>query len=78
VCGKCGHETPAYYTGNHRPVAFLLAAGAGVSAGARITGGHILDVPATVLALLGVDPPAHFEGRERTASLVRRSLTEAV
>lgn len=78
VCGKCGYDTPAYYTGNHRPVAFLAAAGAGVAAGARIEGGHILDVPATVLALLGVDPPAHFEGRERTANLVKRSLTEAL
>ncbi len=75
VCGKCGHETPAYYTGNHRPNAFLAAAGAGVAAGARLEQGHILDVPATVLALLGVDPPAHFEGRERTASLARGLLT---
>lgn len=75
VCGKCGHETPAYYTGNHRPNAFLAAVGAGVAAGARLEGGHILDVPATVLALLGVDPPAHFEGRERTAGLARALLT---
>lgn len=75
VCGKCGYETPAYYTGNHRPNAFLAAIGADVAAGARIEGGHILDVPATVLALLGVDPPAHFEGRERTSSLGRGLLT---
>ncbi len=78
VCGKCGFETPAYYTGNHRPTAFLGAVGAGVSAGARIEGGDIRDVPATVLALLNVDPPRHFEGRERTAELVNRSLTDAL
>ncbi|MCX7629542.1 MAG: alkaline phosphatase family protein [Geminicoccaceae bacterium] len=78
VCGKCGYETPAYYTGNHRPNAFLLAAGAGVTAGARLEDGHILDVPATVFGFLGVDPPPHFEGRDRSGELAKVSLTDRV
>ncbi|MCS6779446.1 MAG: alkaline phosphatase family protein [Geminicoccaceae bacterium] len=78
ICGKCGYETPAHYSGNHRPNAFLLAAGASVAAGSAIEGGHILDVPATMLALLGVDPPAYYEGRERSGALAKVSLTDPV
>jgi predicted AlkP superfamily phosphohydrolase/phosphomutase len=60
--GKAGYETGPFYTGNHRPNAFALARGPGVSAGVEVAGGHVLDVAPTVLALLGVDLPPHFEG----------------
>jgi predicted AlkP superfamily phosphohydrolase/phosphomutase len=63
VTGKCGYETPAYYSGNHRPNAFVLGYGAGVASGGAMAGGHIVDLAPTVLAALGVDAPAHFEGR---------------
>jgi predicted AlkP superfamily phosphohydrolase/phosphomutase len=63
IRGKRGYETPAHYTGNHRPNAFLLAYGREVSAGSSIAGGHILDLAPTILAMLGVAPPRHFEGR---------------
>ncbi len=62
--GSAGYEISPFYTGNHRPNAFVLARGPGVSAGAKPEGGaHILDIAPSVLALLGVDAPPHFEGR---------------
>jgi predicted AlkP superfamily phosphohydrolase/phosphomutase len=63
VTGKCGYQTPAYYSGNHRPNAFVLGYGAGIATGARLEGGHIIDIAPTILTALGVDPPAQFEGR---------------
>jgi predicted AlkP superfamily phosphohydrolase/phosphomutase len=62
IGGQRGYETPAYYTGNHRPNAFLLAYGPGVAGGDEPKGGHIVDIAPTVLAMLDVDPPRHFEG----------------
>lgn len=61
--GVPGHAVPAHYTGNHRPTAFVLAAGRGVSSGAEIAQGSILDIAPTILALLDVDPPPQLEGR---------------
>lgn len=63
VAGRAGHEISPFYTGNHRPLAFVAGRGPQVRAGARLEHGHILDIPATVLALLDVVPPAHLEGR---------------
>jgi predicted AlkP superfamily phosphohydrolase/phosphomutase len=62
ISGRRGYETPAYYTGNHRPNAFLLGYGAGVNRG-KTEGSHIVDIAPTILAMLDVDPPPHFEGR---------------
>jgi predicted AlkP superfamily phosphohydrolase/phosphomutase len=67
VTGKRGYETPAYYSGNHRPTAFLSGYGADVAAGAAIDRGHIVDIAPTVLEALGVEPPPHFEGRALAA-----------
>ncbi len=63
VRGPAGYLTAPYYTGNHRPNAFVLARGPHVLGGGRLADGHIVDVPATILALLGTEPPKHFEGR---------------
>lgn len=63
INGPAGYQIAPYYTGNHRPNAFVLARGPHVSAGTSLNNGHILDLPATIVALLGVDPPSHFEGR---------------
>jgi predicted AlkP superfamily phosphohydrolase/phosphomutase len=57
------HDVSPFYTGNHRPNAFVLVAGAALSAGATIENAHILDIAPTVLAMLGVAAPAQFEGR---------------
>jgi predicted AlkP superfamily phosphohydrolase/phosphomutase len=58
-----GYGISPFYTGNHRPHAFVLARGPGLSARQTLEGGHILDIAPTILGLLGVDAPAHFEGR---------------
>jgi len=63
VCKQAGYETAPYYTGNHRPNAFVLARGPSISRGSSIDGGHIVDIAPTILELLGVEPPAHFDGR---------------
>jgi predicted AlkP superfamily phosphohydrolase/phosphomutase len=63
VSGRRGYETPAYYTGNHRPNAFLLGHGRDTTPGDAIAGAHIVDIAPTILTMLGVDPPPHFEGR---------------
>lgn len=62
VEGPAGYRTGACYTGNHRPNAFLLARGPGVPEGIELRGHDVRDVAPTVLALLGVSPPPHFEG----------------
>jgi arylsulfatase A-like enzyme len=41
---------------------FLLAAGPGVAPGGRPEA-HALDIPPTILALLGARIPAHFDGK---------------
>ena len=63
VQGKAGYDTPAYYTGNHRPNAFVAATGPRVVSNSLTNEGHIVDIAPTVLALLGVEAPAPFEGK---------------
>jgi predicted AlkP superfamily phosphohydrolase/phosphomutase len=63
VCMQAGYETAPYYSGNHRPNAFVLARGPGVSRGSEIEGGHIVDLAPTILELLDVEPPEHFDGQ---------------
>jgi predicted AlkP superfamily phosphohydrolase/phosphomutase len=60
-CG--GHEVPPFYTGNHRNVAFAAMRGPSLPENIYKEEGHIIDVAPTLLSLLGVDPPPHFEGR---------------
>ena len=62
VSGRAGYEIAPYYTGNHRAAAFVAGRGPGVPASIPADG-HIVDLPATVFALLGVERPKHFEGR---------------
>lgn len=67
-CGLIGGNTPGYqitpyYTGNHKPTAFALARGPQIAEDEIFTGGHVVDVAPTVLAMLGVDPPDHLDGR---------------
>jgi predicted AlkP superfamily phosphohydrolase/phosphomutase len=63
IRGPAGHAISPFYNGNHRAAAFVLARGPGLGAGQSLEGGNILDIAPTVLSLLGVDPPAHYEGR---------------
>ena len=61
--GPAGHEVPPFYTGNHRNVAFAVMRGPSVPENVRMDDGHVRDVAPTLLDLLGVEPPPHFEGR---------------
>ncbi len=61
VEGVAGFETAPFYTGNHRPAAFVAARGPGVAAGSTFTG-HVADLAPTVLALQGVAVPDRYEG----------------
>lgn len=63
--GKAGWETAPFYTGNHRPNAFVLARGPNVHPGSVIAG-DILDFAPTALALLDVALPDRYEGRPWT------------
>jgi predicted AlkP superfamily phosphohydrolase/phosphomutase len=58
-----GYALSPYYSGNHRPSAFTLAAGPDIAAGQVLKGTTILDLAPTILTLLGITPPAHMEGR---------------
>jgi predicted AlkP superfamily phosphohydrolase/phosphomutase len=60
---EAGYQTAPYYTGNHRPSAFVLARGPRLSANVEFTDGHIVDVAPTLLTMLGVEPPQHMDGR---------------
>jgi predicted AlkP superfamily phosphohydrolase/phosphomutase len=58
-----GYEITPYYTGNHKPTAFVLTRGPKIAEDATFTGGHVIDIAPTILAMLGVDPPGHLDGR---------------
>jgi predicted AlkP superfamily phosphohydrolase/phosphomutase len=66
VHGPAGYELAPYYTGNHRPTAFVAGKGPGIGPGVIPANGHIVDLPPTIFALLGVEPAAQFEGRAWT------------
>jgi predicted AlkP superfamily phosphohydrolase/phosphomutase len=61
TAGRIG-PVPFKRSGSHVHRGFLLAAGPGVAPGGRPEG-HALDIPPTILALLGARIPAHFDGK---------------
>jgi predicted AlkP superfamily phosphohydrolase/phosphomutase len=61
TAGRIG-PVPFKRSGSHVHRGFLMAAGPGVPAGARWPAGHSLDIPPTILTLLGADIPSHFDG----------------
>lgn len=63
IQGVPPYRTSPYYTGNHRPNAFVAARGPRIRAGAALPDGHVADLAPTLLALLDVDPPIRFDGR---------------
>jgi len=60
---QAGYATSPFYTGNHRATAFAATLGAGCRDANSVSEPHVLDIAPTILALLGVDLPGHFEGR---------------
>lgn len=59
--GMVSGESPDPRTGTHSTRGFLLACGPGIDGGARETG-HLVDVAATILNLLGVDDVTGLAG----------------
>jgi predicted AlkP superfamily phosphohydrolase/phosphomutase len=66
VRGQAGFEVAPFYTGNHRPAAFVLARGPRIAENNTLTGGHIVDLAPTILSILRVDPPQHMDGQVRS------------
>ena len=67
-----GHH-PQGRSGNHWPDGFMLACGEDIAPGSILENPHILDLAPTVYELMGVDPPAHMQGRSLAAELERRN-----
>lgn len=63
IQGAAGYATSPFYTGNHRPTAFALTRAPDWQGAATATEPHVLDIAPTVLSLLGIDLPQHYEGR---------------
>ncbi len=61
TAGRIG-PVPFKRSGSHVHRGFLMAAGPGVGEGARLPEAHALDIPPTILTLLGAPIPAHFDG----------------
>ena len=58
-----GFALDPYYTGNHRPNAFMLAIGPDIPQGAVIEGAGILDLAPTILTYFGIEPPEYLDGK---------------
>jgi predicted AlkP superfamily phosphohydrolase/phosphomutase len=59
--GRIG-PIPFKRSGSHVHRGFIVATGPGVASGARLPEAHALDIPPTILTLLGAPIPAHFDG----------------
>jgi len=60
--GRIG-PVPYHRTGGHPPEGFLIAKGLGIAPNSQLPKGHVLDLPPTILKLMGVPSPEYFEGK---------------
>jgi predicted AlkP superfamily phosphohydrolase/phosphomutase len=58
-----GCALPPYYTGNHRPNAFMVSVGFDISQGAVCESTSILDLAPTILDQFGIKAPDYMDGR---------------
>jgi predicted dehydrogenase/predicted AlkP superfamily phosphohydrolase/phosphomutase len=58
-----GYAVAPYYTGNHRPIAFITSVGPQVPQGKILDGTSILDLAPTILTHFGITSPEYMEGR---------------
>lgn len=61
-CGRIG-PIPYVRVSSHRNRGFLLARGPGISPGSQAAPGQVVDVPATLLRLMGVPLPPNLAGQ---------------
>lgn len=54
---------PLLRVGGHRDQGFLLARGPGIAAAATLPKGHVVDLPPTILTLMGETVPPHLDGK---------------
>jgi predicted AlkP superfamily phosphohydrolase/phosphomutase len=54
---------PFYRSGSHREKGFILACGENIPKGLELSDHHVLDLPPTILALMGADIPKYLEGK---------------
>ncbi|MBM3319139.1 MAG: alkaline phosphatase family protein [Candidatus Eisenbacteria bacterium] len=62
VTGGPGYAIAPYYTGNHRPNAFVAARGPEFRAGSLLGAEHLVGLAPTILGLLGCDVPSDMDG----------------
>lgn len=60
--GRIG-PIPYHRTGGHPPEGFLIAQGAGIAPNTELPEGHVVDLPPTILKLMGVAVPQYCEGQ---------------
>ena len=60
--GRIG-PLPYCNTGGHKPIGFLLAKGPGIAAQSDLPTAHLLDLPPTILTLLGAPIPDYCQGK---------------
>jgi predicted AlkP superfamily phosphohydrolase/phosphomutase len=60
--GRIG-PVPHHRTGGHPPEGFLIAKGLGITPGSKLPEGHVLDLPPTILKLMGLPYAEYFEGK---------------
>ena len=58
-----GCAVPPYYTGNHRPNAFMVSVGLDISQGTVCESTSILDIAPTILDQFGIKAPDYMDGR---------------
>ncbi len=56
-------EDPERRSGRHHPEGFVVMSGPGIASGESLSDAQLLDLPSTVLALLGIEPSADLDGR---------------
>ena len=68
--GRYPVKSSVPFDGEHRLEGTIIVAGSGVVEGNTIYGATIYDVAPTVLELLGLKPPARFEGNSLVAQIL--------
>ncbi|MGF1496344.1 MAG: alkaline phosphatase family protein [Elainellaceae cyanobacterium] len=75
-CGRIG-PLPHPRPGSHRPTGFVMAKGPGITPGSSFPEGQAIDLGPTILQLLEVPLPDHFDGRPLEAIAHARTLANA-